>query len=81
MVPENGDTVYPETEPIEYEYVPFGTENVIVFVVEDSVVPFSVIDHEVPDGRPDSVNVIEYFLMTCGDVEIILTVPEFQLTT
>jgi len=63
MVPEDGDAVYPDIEPMVYEYVPFGTENVIVFVVEDLVVPFSVIDHDAPDGRPDSVNVTEYFLM------------------
>ena len=60
MVPEDCDVVYPLTEPIEYEYVPFGIENVIVFVVEDLVIPFSVTDHEVPDGRPDSVNVTVY---------------------
>jgi len=54
------DAVYPDTDPMEYEYVPFGTENVIVSVVDDSVVPFKVTDHVVPDGRPDSVNVTEY---------------------
>jgi len=38
MNPENCDAVCPDTEPMEYEYVPFGTENVIVSVVDDSVV-------------------------------------------
>ena len=81
MVPEDGDTVYPDTDPIVYEYVPFGTENVIVSVVDDFVVPLNVTDHEVPDERPDSVKVTEYFSMTRGDVEIILRVPEWRLFT
>ena len=57
--PLDGDTVYPDTVPIVYEYVSFGSENVMVFVVEDSVVPLRVTDHDVPDGRPVSVNVTE----------------------
>ena len=60
MVPDDGDVVYPLTEPIEYEYVPIGIENVIVFVVEDLVISFSVTDHDVPDGNPLSVNVTVY---------------------
>ena len=63
MVPEDGDAVYPDIEPMVYEYFPFGTENVIVSVVDFSVVPFNVTDHNVPDGRPDSMNITEYFLM------------------
>ena len=59
-VPEDVDMLYPEILPIEYEYVPLVMENVIVLVLEDSVVPFRVIDHEVPDGRPVSVKVTEY---------------------
>ena len=59
-VPEDVDILYPEILPIEYEYVPLGTENVIVFVLEDNVVPLKVTDHEVPDGRPDSVKVTLY---------------------
>ena len=37
--PDEGDTEYPDIAPIVYEYVPFGKENVIVFVVDDSIVP------------------------------------------
>ena len=44
--------------------MPLGFENEIVFVVDDSVFPFNVTDHEVPDGRPDSVNVTAYILVT-----------------
>ena len=58
--PEDGDIVYPDTAPMEYEYVPLGSENEIVFVVDDSVFPFNVTDQDVPDGRPVSVNVTEY---------------------
>jgi hypothetical protein len=45
---------------IVYEYEPFGSVNVIVFVVELCVIPFNVINHNVPDGNPLSVNVISY---------------------
>ena len=34
--------------------------NVIVFVEDDSTFPFRIIAHDVPVGRPDSVNVIPY---------------------
>jgi len=61
MVPEDGNAGYPDIEPMVYEYFPFGTENVIVSVVDVSVVPFNFTDHNVPDGRLDSVNVIEFF--------------------
>ena len=57
MVPEDGDARYPDIEPMVYEYVPLGSVNVIVLVKEDCIVPFKVTDHDVPDGRPDSVNV------------------------
>ncbi len=53
------DIVYPDIDPIVYEYVPLGSVKVIVDVVEDCVDPLSVTDHDVPDGRPDSVNVME----------------------
>ena len=59
-VPEDGDTVYPVMEPMVNEYVPLGTVNVIEDVSDCSVTPPSVTDHDVPDGRPDSVNVTEY---------------------
>jgi len=42
------------------EYVPLGSVNEMVFVVDVSVLPFSVTDHDVPVGRPDSANVIVY---------------------
>ena len=56
-VPEDGVDEYPETEFMENEYVPSGTENVIEDDVDDSVVPLNITDHDVPGGRPDSVNV------------------------
>jgi hypothetical protein len=58
--PEPGLTVYPTTDPTVNEYVPLGSENPIVDVVEVSCEPFRVTDHEVPDGRPLSVNVTVY---------------------
>jgi len=42
------------------EYVPLGTVNVIEDDVDDNVDPLNVTDHDVPDCRPDSVNVTEY---------------------
>ena len=39
-----------------YEYVPFNAKKDIALVVDDNVAPFRVTDHEVPDGRPDSLN-------------------------
>ncbi len=57
MEPEDFDMLYPDTLPIVYEYVPFESENVIVFVLEDNVVPLKVTDHDVPDWEPDSVKV------------------------
>jgi hypothetical protein len=77
MLPDDGDTVYPDTEPIEYEYVPFAAVNVIVLVVEDSVVPLNVTDHDVPDGRPDSVNVTVY--LTKGNDTDLETDPPFTV--
>ena len=73
--PDNVETEYPDTVPIVYEYVPFGSENVMVFVVEDSVVPLRVTDHDVPDGRPDSVNVTLY-----SGVNVTETVAPVPLT-
>ena len=60
MEPDTVDTEYPVTLLTLYEYDPLGSENEIVSVVEDSFFPLSVTDHEVPDGRPDSENVIVY---------------------
>ena len=62
MEPDDGDTEYPDTPLTVYEYVPFGKENVIVPDVDDSLVPLSVTDHDVPDDNPDSVNVTVYLL-------------------
>ena len=62
MLPDDGDTEYPDTLLTVYEYVPLGKENVIVLDVDDSLVPLSVIDHDVPDGNPVAVNVTVYLL-------------------
>ena len=62
MEPDDDDTEYPDTLLTVYEYVPFGSVNVIVPDVDDSLVPLSVTDHDVPDGNPDSVNVTVYLL-------------------
>src|SRR5436309_14638263 len=43
--------------PTSYECVPFGSEYVIVDVVELLKKPSRVTDHEVPDGSPTSLNV------------------------
>ena len=78
-VPEDEDMLYPEILPIEYEYVPFGKEKVIVFVVEDNVVPLKVTDHDVPEERPDSVKVTVYLTSendTDFEAETPLTVRE-----
>jgi len=48
------------------EYVPLGSVNEMVFVVDVSVLPFNVTDHDVPDGNPDSVNVIVYEVVVTG---------------
>ena len=42
--------------------MPLDSSNEIAFVVDESVVPFNVIDHCVPEGSPDSVNVTLYVL-------------------
>ena len=47
-----------------YEYVPFGSVNDMVEVVELSGAPFSVTDQLVPDGSPLSVNVTVYVVTT-----------------
>ena len=62
MEPDDDDTEYPDTLLTVYEYVPFGSVNVIVPDVDDSLVPLSVTDHDVPDGNPVSVNVTVYLL-------------------
>ena len=72
--PENFDMLDPDMLPIVYEYVPFGSENVIVFVFEDNVVPFTVTDHEVPEERPDSVKVTAY-LTSENVTDTIVDVP------
>ncbi len=77
MLPDDGDTEYPDTLLTVYEYVPFGSVNVIVPDVDDSLVPLSVTDHDVPDGNPDSVNVTVYLLTDfVVEVVIMLIVPE-----
>ena len=58
--PEVTEAVNPVTLPTVYAYVPFGSENTIVLVPEDFVLPAKVTDHEVPLGRPVSVNVTAY---------------------
>jgi hypothetical protein len=47
--------------PTVYEYVPFASVNTMLLVVEDFMVPANVTDHEVPLGRPVSVNVTVYW--------------------
>ena len=74
MEPEDFDMLYPEILPIEYEYVPLGRENVIVFVVEDNVVPLRVTDHEIPEERPVSVKVTVY-LTSENDTDLESGVP------
>ena len=77
MLPDNGDTEYPDTLLTVYGYVPFGSVNVIVSDVDDSLVPLSVTDQDVPDGNPVSVNVTVYLLTdVVVGVAIILIVPE-----
>ena len=61
---EEGDVEYPGTDHIVYEYVPFGTKNVFVSVVELYIAPSKVTDQNIPDGRHDSVNVTAYILIT-----------------
>ena len=74
MEPDAVDTEYPVTLLTLYEYDPLGSENEIVSVMDDSFVPLSVTDHDVPDGRPDSENVIVYLLtVTLTWVNVMLT--------
>ena len=75
MEVDDGDTEYPDTLLTVYEHVQFGKENVIVPDVDDSLVPLSVTDHDVPDGNPDSVNVTEYSAVLVF-APIMLIVPE-----
>jgi len=70
MLPEDGDTEWPLIEFMLNEYVPLGSANEMVLVVDVSVVPFNVTDHDVPDGRPDSVNDTLY--VTSVDVTVLL---------
>ena len=57
MEPVELEVLQPDGREMEQEYVPQGSWNVIVLLVDVSVVPFKVTDQDVPDGRPDSVNV------------------------
>ena len=58
-----------------YEYDPLIEVNVMRPVVDELVVPLNVVDHDVPDGRPDSENVIVYLLtVTLTWVNVMLTV-------
>ena len=59
-VPEDGDIAYPDIDPMEYEYVPSGSVNDMDDDAVETEFPLTTIDHEVPDGNPDSVNVSEY---------------------
>ena len=45
-----------------YEYDPLIEVNAMMSVVDELVVPLNVVDHNVPDGNPDSENVIVYLL-------------------
>ena len=78
MEPEDFDTLYPDMLPMVYEYVPLGREKVIVFVVDDSVVPFKVIDHDVPEERPDSVNVTVYNFTKLTDLDAVKPATETE---
>ena len=63
----------------EKGYVPFGSENTIEEVVDDFDAPPSVTDQDVPDGRPDSVNVTVYVTranVALSDADAPLTVNE-----
>jgi hypothetical protein len=60
--PDAGLAVYPVTAPTVYEYVPSAFVKTMDAVVEDSVLPAKVTDHEVPDGRPLSVKVTSYWV-------------------
>ena len=62
--------MYPDTEPIEYEYVPLTAMNDIELVVEDKVVPLNVADHDVPGERPVSLNVTVYLDTTLIGVNV-----------
>jgi hypothetical protein len=55
-VPEEGKALYPFTDPTVYAYPPSVSLKVMVLPVEVSVWAFSVTDHDVPPGRPVSVN-------------------------
>ena len=59
-VPEEGDTPYPDIDPMEYEYDPSGSENDMDDNVDETVFPLRSIDHDVPEDNPDSVNVSVY---------------------
>jgi hypothetical protein len=63
MEPDDDDTEYPDTLLTVYEYVPLGSENDILPVVDENVWPFVKFTYQVvPDGRPVSVNVTVYFI-------------------
>ena len=60
-VPDVLVVLYPTGGDKCHWYVPFEIPgNTIVFVFDDSVVPFKVADHVVPAPSPDSVNETEY---------------------
>jgi hypothetical protein len=78
-LPVTGFAVYPVTEPTEYAYVPFISENATVVLVEDSGLPAKVTDHEVPAASPLSVNVTEYW-PAASAVNVIATDCEVPAT-
>jgi hypothetical protein len=58
--PVSGLETYPAREPTANEYVPFGSMNATLLVVELAKTPPSVTDQSVPDGRPVSTKVTDY---------------------
>ena len=63
------------------EYVPLGSVNEIVLLLDVSVLLFNVTDQEVPDGNPDSANVTEYVFTDTGvNVIASFTLAPFTVT-
>ena len=63
MEPDD-DTEYPDTLLTVYEYVPFVKEKEydVPVMAPESMPLLRFTYHDVPDGRPDSVNVTVYLL-------------------
>ena len=60
--PDDGETEYPDTLLVAYEYVPFVRENEydVPVIAPESTLLLRLTYHVVPDGRPDSVKVTVY---------------------